>query len=94
MGKIADIADTGPALIPDPKISDDLSVTRMTMSRWDEDPRMAALGWPEVIYIGRRKYRDAKKYAEFKARLARKAIERRSALLKSSITESSSKQTA
>jgi hypothetical protein len=69
------------ALIPDPVVFRELSITSMTGWRWDRDPRMAELGWPPPIYRGRYKFRDARQYAQFKAQLLRQAISRRDALL-------------
>jgi hypothetical protein len=69
------------ALIPDPQICRDLHITPMTAWRWDRDPRMAELGWPEPIYRGRYKHRDANKYQKFKAYLVQQAIKKRTALL-------------
>jgi hypothetical protein len=69
------------ALIPDPDVFRDLSITSMTGWRWDRDPRMAALGWPPPIYRGRYKFRDSLQYQKFKANLLRQAIGRRDALL-------------
>ena len=70
------------ALIPDPEIFRDVSITPMTAWRWDRDPRMAALGWPPPIYRGRYKFRDANLYRDFKNRLLRQAFDRRTALFR------------
>jgi hypothetical protein len=75
------IGGIGP-LIPDSEIFRDLHITKMTAYRWDRDPRMAELGWPPPIYRGRYKFRDSLAYEKFKAKLAREAIAKRSALLK------------
>jgi hypothetical protein len=69
------------ALIPDPEVFRELSITAMTGWRWDRDPRMAELGWPPAIYRGRYKFRDSNQYRKFKARLLRQAIAKRDALL-------------
>ena len=69
------------ALIPDPEVFRELSITSMTGWRWDRDPKMAALGWPVPIYRGRYKFRSAKQYQKFKANLVRQAIARRNKLL-------------
>jgi hypothetical protein len=70
------------ALIPDPEVFRDLSITPMTGWRWDRDPHMAALGWPPPIYRGRYKHRDANQYRKFKANLLQQAIKRRNVLLR------------
>lgn len=44
----------------------DLQKSDMTLVRWDQDPRMIARGWPPKIQIGRRNYKDARKYRAFK----------------------------
>src|SRR5258707_15505675 len=69
------------ALIPDPEVFRDLSITSMTGWRWDRDPRMTELGWPPPIYRGRYKFRDSKQYQKFKTNLLRQAIAKRCALL-------------
>jgi hypothetical protein len=69
------------ALIPDPEVFRELSITAMTAWRWDRDPRMAELGWPPAIYRGRYKFRESKQYQKFKATLLRQAIAKRDALL-------------
>jgi hypothetical protein len=69
------------ALIPDPEVFRELSITAMTAWRWDRDPRMAELGWPLAIYRGRYKFRDSKQYQKFKTTLLRQAIAKRDALL-------------
>jgi hypothetical protein len=68
------------ALIPDPKVFRDLSITAMTGWRWDRDPRMAELGWPPPIYRGRYKFRDANQIQKFKSNLLQQAIKRHGAL--------------
>jgi hypothetical protein len=73
------------ALIPDPEVFRDLSISPMTGWRWDRDPRMAELGWPLPIYRGRYKFRDSKQYAKFKENLVQAAIAKRAALFKQQI---------
>jgi hypothetical protein len=77
-----DMATEVGALIPDPEVFRDLSITPMTGWRWDRDPKMAALGWPPPIYRGRYKFRDSHAYQKFKANLLRQAIAKRNTLLK------------
>ena len=52
----------------------------MTAARWDDDPAMAALGWPERIVLNRRIYRSGAKYRAFKERLIQKSIQERSVI--------------
>jgi hypothetical protein len=80
------------ALIPDPEVFRDLSITPMTGWRWDRDPRMAELGWPPPIYRGRYKFRDSKRYQKFKANLLRQAIAKRDALLEEAAAHRAWKQ--
>jgi hypothetical protein len=68
-------------LISDQRIRRDIGVSKMTTHRWDRDQRMAMIGWPPAIYIGKRKYRNARAYDDFKSRLVRESIARRGELL-------------
>jgi hypothetical protein len=43
--------------IPDRKVAERLSKHVKSLKRWDKDPRMKALGWPEPLYINGRKHR-------------------------------------
>jgi hypothetical protein len=87
--EVAEVAAT----TPDTQVRRELSVTRMTLHRWDRDPRMRAIGWPARLRVGSRNHRDTEAYKKFKAKMAREAIARRDALLKSQ-TEEPSEQTA
>jgi hypothetical protein len=40
------------SLVPDLIVAEELSVTTMTLYRWDRDPAKAALGWPPKIKPG------------------------------------------
>jgi hypothetical protein len=64
-------------LVPDPQVSKELSVTLMTIWRWDRDPEMVALGWPPPVYIRKRKYRGRKQLEKFKSAALRRAIKTR-----------------
>jgi hypothetical protein len=64
-------------LVPDPQIAKELSVSLMTIWRWDQDPELAELGWPPPIYIRKRKYRPRKQFEKFKGALLRRAIHTR-----------------
>lgn len=81
-------------LISDTKVRRELSISRMTIHRWDRDPRMTALGWPVRQHFNGRNYRDAEQYEQFRARLVREAIARRAALLKQQPTEKENVVTA
>ena len=61
-------------LVPDPQVRREFGgVSEMCTWRWDRDPKMAALGWPLPVRIGRRKYRSRKKIEACKANLLAQA---------------------
>jgi hypothetical protein len=64
-------------LVPDPQVQREFSVTAMTMSRWDADPKMNELGWPVPIRIRKRKFRSRHALEAFKDKMARRAIAER-----------------
>jgi hypothetical protein len=64
-------------LVPDPQVGKELSVSLMTLWRWDRDQEMAALGWPPPVYIRKRKYRGRKLLEKFKSAALRRAIRAR-----------------
>lgn len=53
-------------LVSDPQARRELSISSMSMWRWDRDPEMIALGWPLPIIINKRKYRSRKQFEKFK----------------------------
>lgn len=65
-------------LVPDPQVSKELSVTLMTMWRWDRDPEMVALGWLPPVRLRTRKYRSRQLLEKFKSAALRRAIKTRS----------------
>jgi hypothetical protein len=71
------------SLVPDPRVQAELSVTKMTLHRWDNDPktapRMAALGWPPKVIVNGRCYRFRSQLEAFKQTLMRQAIADRAA---------------
>jgi hypothetical protein len=69
--------DTPDELVPDPTVWRELGVTRMTGHRWDDDPKLAALGWPAPVRINGRKFRFRSQLEAFKANLLRQAIAER-----------------
>jgi hypothetical protein len=66
--------DAPDQLVPDPQVQKEFSVCAMTMDRWDKDPKMAELGWPQPIRIRIRKYRSRRLIERFKASLVKAAI--------------------
>jgi hypothetical protein len=59
------------ALIPDPKVAKGYGVCTRTLNRWDDKPE---LGFPPVIWINGRRYRDADQLAEFNAARVRASM--------------------
>jgi len=64
-------------LVPDPQVGRELSVSLMTLWRWDRDPKMVDPGWPPPVYIRKRKYRGRKLLENFKSAALRHAIKTR-----------------
>ena len=67
-------------LVPDPVVAKELSVTSMTIWRWDRDPAMAELGWPPRVSIRNRNHRFRRPLEHFKQNLMRRAIAARAQL--------------
>jgi hypothetical protein len=68
------------ALVPDSVAAKECGdVSRMSIFRWDRDPRMLELGWPPRVELNGRNYRSRKQLEKFKAALFRKAIAARGA---------------
>lgn len=53
-------------LVPDPQVCKELSISLMSVWRWDRNPELIALGWPPPIYINKRKYRSRQQFEQFK----------------------------
>jgi hypothetical protein len=64
-------------LVPDPQVAKELSVTLMTLWRWDRDQRKIALGWPPRVKIGHRNFRERQAIEAFKIALIHRAIDER-----------------
>ena len=63
-------------LVPEAQVRREFGdVTPMTVWRWDHDPMIR---FPRPVMIRKRKYRSRKELEEFKQRLLRDAIARRS----------------
>ena len=62
------------ALKPDPKVAREFGVCTRTLDRWDDQPE---LGFPPVIWINGRKYRDADQLDAFKAARVRASMMKR-----------------
>ena len=56
-------------LISDKDVKRELSVSGMTIARWDLDPKMAAQGWPRPVRFSPKgaKFRARDEYEKFKA---------------------------
>jgi hypothetical protein len=55
----------GNGLAPDSRIAKGLSKHPKTLPRWDKNPRMKELGWPDPVYLNGRRHRDLPKVREF-----------------------------
>jgi hypothetical protein len=67
------------SLVPDTEVQKELGTNEMGMWRRDHDPRMAELGWPLKIKIGRLNYRQRSAIEAFKANVVRRAFTDREA---------------
>src|SRR6266404_5174820 len=73
--KITDDDEQPDVLVRDSVAAEELGdVTRMTMYRWDKDPRMLELGWPPRIEMNGRAYRSRRQLEQFKHNLMLRAI--------------------
>jgi hypothetical protein len=76
------LEDTTPdSLVADPTVMAEMDVSAMTIYRWDNDPRLAALGWPPALRVpgGRAKRRSRRALEAFKRNLLQRAIAERGA---------------
>jgi hypothetical protein len=53
-------------LVPDPQVCKELHISSMSLWRWDRDPELATLGWPQPVRINKRKYRSRQRLEAFK----------------------------
>jgi hypothetical protein len=58
---------TNGQLLPEARVSERYGVSRMTLRRWDADPK---IGFPAPIYIRKRRYRSRAELDAFDARMA------------------------
>ena len=49
----------------DAKVAEQLSKHPKTLPRWDRDPRLKELGWPDPVYINGRRHRRRGGVREF-----------------------------
>src|SRR5262245_31538880 len=63
--------------VPDTVLLQELSVTAMSVWRWDNDPHMVAMGLPPPIRLGRRKFRSRAAIEKFKRALIQRALDER-----------------
>lgn len=62
------LRDDGPdQLVPDSLVTQELSVSRMTLWRWSHQPRYASLGFPPPITINGYHYRSRRLLEQWKA---------------------------
>jgi hypothetical protein len=71
---IAETPDATDELVPDPQVAREFSVTAMTLWRWDRDPELAELGWPEKIKIRNRNFRFRSRLERFKSNILARAL--------------------
>lgn len=65
-------------LIPDLQVRREFGgISEMTIWRWDRDPQMAALGWPQPTKICNRKYRSRRGINAFREACVSSTISRR-----------------
>jgi hypothetical protein len=71
------------AFVKDSVVCEELGVSKMTLFRWDQDPRMAEMGWPPPVILNKSyKYRARSALETFKATMVRRAIEDRDQRMK------------
>jgi hypothetical protein len=63
--------------VRDPQVCEEFDITPMTRSRWDNDPRMAALGGPPPIKIRKHNFRSRKALERFKQAMFQQALRER-----------------
>jgi hypothetical protein len=76
-----DTRDVPDQFIPDPQVAAELSVSLMTIYRYDRSPELAALGWPEKITINHRNFRSRRKLEAYKTAMVKRAAADRKRLL-------------
>jgi hypothetical protein len=58
-------------LVPDPQVQREFGISKMTLHRWTNDPR---LRFPPKVKIRERNFRSRKQIETFKARVLRQAL--------------------
>jgi predicted DNA-binding transcriptional regulator AlpA len=66
------MTDDNDTLVPDAKVMAELSISTMTLWRWERDP---ALNFPPKVQIRNRNYRSRKALEAFKRRLLSEALQ-------------------
>jgi hypothetical protein len=74
IGAVANSENAPDELVPDRQICREFGITPMTLWRWDRDPE---LRFAPPVRIRNRKFRSRRAIEVFKARMLRRAIERR-----------------
>jgi hypothetical protein len=67
-----------PVLLPDPAVAKRYGVHPFTLRRWDENPE---LGFPPVIMVNGRRYREIAKLDAWERKNSREAATRRAGLM-------------
>jgi hypothetical protein len=71
-------AETPIILVPDPQVQTEFGgKTRQCLSRWDNDPKMAELGWPPPVFLRGKKHRARHLLEIFKTKLIADALRHR-----------------
>jgi hypothetical protein len=69
--------------VKDAVVAKELSVSLMSLHRWDHDPKMAALGWPAPVRLNKSyKFRPRAGLEEFKRNMIKRAIVDRDQMMK------------
>jgi hypothetical protein len=79
---------TGPPdrFVADPEVARELSVSLMTLWRYDNSPELRAMGWPLKVQIGKRNFRSRRALEAFKSNMLRKALAERKRLVTEAAT--------
>jgi hypothetical protein len=60
--------------VPDHVVRAELSISGMTLWRWDRSPELAAVGWPPPMRIARKKFRSRRLLELFKKNMLQRAF--------------------
>jgi hypothetical protein len=70
---------TGPpdSFVADPDVARELSVSLVTIWRYDHSTELREMGWPLKVQIGKRNFRSRRQLENFKAAMLRRALAER-----------------